>query len=208
MSANAKELPEVKTLAMQLLRSDNKAKQLDALHLLKHTNIQDADTRTYVIDLLQRNQGGDASLTLAAMETIRANGEASAERQAELTNTLSPYLHSDDVTLRAGGLRALAQAGGNGAEALQAFTEAALGEENPGVRAIAISALGEAKFQYEDVRSTLLNILADPNESKGAKAAAGRAIGVYPLDNDAEAQAIYASHKLEQQTETKQIGFN
>ncbi|WP_197471720.1 hypothetical protein [Methylomonas koyamae] len=45
-------------------------------------------------------------------------------------------------------------------------------------------------------------------ESKGAKAAAGRAIAAYPLDNDAEAEAIYASHKLEQQAETKQIGFN
>ncbi|NJA07153.1 HEAT repeat domain-containing protein [Methylococcaceae bacterium WWC4] len=207
MSANPKELPEVKILAMGLLRTGNKAKQLDALHLLKHTNIQDSDTRAYVMELLQRSQGGDTSLTLAALETLRGSRELSAERRSELFNTLLPYLGSDDVTLRAGSLRAMAQAGGNGAEALQAFTAAALGEENPGVRAIAIAALGEAKFRFEDVRETLLNILADPNESGGIKAVAGQAIAAYSLDNDTEARGLYQDYTLAQQGQEKQNGF-
>lgn len=207
MSSLGTDSPELKAAALQLLRDGSTEQRLNALQILGSVGGNEQLTRARVLDVLSMDANTNPTLAIAALSTLNRQGVVSqADRQAVL-KTVFPFTKSSDPQVRNTSLQMLSLWAGSDPAALQTFTEAA-SDADLNVRSFAVSALGQGKFTYPQVRDTLLSVLQNPDENVDVKASAQQVLEAYPLDE--QALAVYQAHVTNPQNQapTAELGFN
>ncbi|TPQ24976.1 hypothetical protein C2U68_17530 [Methylomonas koyamae] len=198
MSGGVEVMPELKDAASQLLRDGNDEQRLNALQLIGGAAGNDPKLRSQVIDMLHKVADSDPRLASAAISSLNRQGVSTRTEHQDVIRAVSPLAASADPEVRRNSLQVLTQWTGKDQSTLEIFTKAAR-DSDTGVRSLAVSALGNGSFSYENVRDSLLAVLQNPSEDLKVQAAAQQALSSFPLDE--QALKIYQEYMASVKTE-------
>lgn len=203
--SGGQDIPEIKAAATRLLRGGTAEQRLNALQMLGQASGNDPSIRSSVLEILRSEAGTNPKLAMAAMSSLSQKGVVSQGDYQAVVGSIALFVHSQDPEVRQTSLQALSNWSDPDPAALQTFTEAAY-DSDAGVRALAVSVLGQGGFDYESVRDTLISTLQNPTEDLSVKAAAQQALGHFPLDE--QALAIYRAYASDSVNHQSSMGFN
>ena len=160
----------------------------DWLGLLGDTGVYGAQARELLFNFMSGlNRPEELSVALRAITTEPVN---SHERQ-DVINRVSVYLGHSADTVRGAALQTLVQWGDNSHAYL---IEQALSDSSVIVREAAIMATFTSNIASQSIKSDLLDLVADKNESEQLRKLAHQALNAYSL-NMSEQQLFYEYHQ-------------
>jgi hypothetical protein len=125
----------------------------------------------------------DPSLLRQAIQALPLPGDIEpAETQATLQE-LGNLTHNDDAQVRAQSIRAMAQWDRKG-QAAEGAVYGALSDTQPEVRMAALSVIYNSPFRSDRIKSALLGVIANVNESADVKTQALNVLQRLPLSED------------------------
>jgi hypothetical protein len=141
----------------------------------------------------------DPSLLRQAIQALPLPGDIESAKTQATLQELANLTHNDDAQVRAQSIQAMAQWDRKG-QAAEGVVYEALSDTQPEVRMAALSVIYNSPFRSDHIKSALLGVIANVNESADVKTHALNVLQRFPLSEDE-----YASYQQarEQVTEAE-----
>lgn len=183
--------PEVKAFALRLSGSNNPEQRADGYELLQAYGLSDPALRARLHQALDAEQ--DPRALRMAIQTLHYDAAFADDRQA-IVSQLGRLTQHAEASVRSSSLAQLSQ--WQKGQELEGLLYPALADSDTEVRQAAISASLSAEVRSERLKTSLLQLAGNPQESAGTRDLALNALENYTLRADEKALYSQARESL------------